>query len=155
MNTTESDNKPTLPVLFYHCKDTYDAMLRSSSKQKYRDGTDDKEAVVYEGFLTKLVTEELHLSTPYYTTVMRALKKMGCATQLRRGGSTATSQWRLHHEPTEDLFREKIGLPKKPTSQHKHRMDQHEGMIQDLNVRVLVLEDALKNIIQEEIKDAS
>jgi hypothetical protein len=125
-------------------------MLRQSSKQEYKDDDNTmKEAVVYEGFLTKLVTEELHLSVPYYTTVMRALKKMGCVRQVRRGGSTSPSQWQLYFEPTENLFTEKAGVSNKRNTQTT-RLEQCEDSIQALNRRVSTLEQALQNLVREE-----
>ncbi len=147
-----SSEEASLPVLYKHCKDTYDAMLRSSSKQEYRDDNNKmQEAVVYEGFLTKLVTEDLHLSVPYYTTVMGALKKMGCVRQVRRGGSTSPSQWQLYHEPTENLFRTKQQQGKKTSrSAHGSRLDQVEGTVQILNQRVSAIERVLQQFIDDE-----
>lgn len=58
---------------------------------------------VYEGALTNLFGS-CQVSIPYYTPVMRALKKMGCVEQLRRGGGTAPSRWVLYFEPTEEAF---------------------------------------------------
>lgn len=147
---SDQRGETTLPVLYSHCRDVYEAMLRSSSKQEYKDDDgSQKEAVVYEGFLTKLVTEELHLSVPYYTTVMRALKKMECVRQVRRGGSTSPSQWQLYFEPTEKLFVEKAGVTSKRNTQTT-RLEQAENSIQALNRRVTTLETALQNIIREE-----
>jgi hypothetical protein len=60
--------------------------------------------VVYEGMLTKLVTEDLGLPVPYYTKVRQFLMAMGCIRQLRRGGGSAPSQWELIREPTIDLW---------------------------------------------------
>src|SRR5882757_3836561 len=116
MTTTQGDD--TLPVLYQHCKDVYERMLTQSTKQEYKDGEEVKIAIVYEGFLTKLVTEQLHLSVPYYTSTIRALKKMGCMSQLRRGGSTSPSQWQLFREPTEELFRSTQKVKASPTSQY-------------------------------------
>lgn len=151
MNSSQGEAE-TLPVLFNHCKDVYAAMLRSSSKQSFIEDGQTKEAVLYEGFLTKLVTEDLHLSVPYYTSVMRALKKMGCVEQVRRGGSTSPSQWRLYFEPTEDLFKNKAGGKKRASSQHDSRLSQVEGIVQTLNQRVTTLENILRNLADEETK---
>jgi hypothetical protein len=146
-----SSEEGTLPVLYSHSKAVYEAMLRSSSKQEFKDADGQtKEAVVYEGFLTKLVTEDLHLSVPYYTSVMRALKKMGCVRQVRRGGSSSPSQWQLYFEPTEKLFVEKTKLTNKRSNAQSTRLEQCESNIQALNRRVTTLEAALQNMIKEE-----
>jgi hypothetical protein len=149
---SDTQGETTLPVLYSHCKAVYEAMLRSSSKQEFQDADGQiKEAVVYEGFLTKLITEDLHLSVPYYTSVRNALKKMGCIRQLRRGGSTSPSQWQLYYEPTEALFTEKVQKAgSRRTNPNATRLDQCEASIQSLNRRVSVLEQALQNLIKEE-----
>lgn len=140
----------TLPVLYQHCLAVYEAMLQSSAKTTTIDGGVKQEAVVYEGFLTKLVTEQIHLSVPYYTSVMRALKKMGCCSQVRRGGSTSPSQWRLFHEPTEELFTSKVQKARNsPTSQHTTRLDTLEGNQIMLAKRVSEIEAILRNALDE------
>lgn len=68
------------------------------------DGT--TEIIVYEGKLTELITQKLYLSVPYYTSITRALKSMGCIRQLRRGGGSSPSQWELIREPTPELWAE-------------------------------------------------
>jgi hypothetical protein len=60
-------------------------------------------AFVYEGFLTRLFNK-LSLATPYYTSVMQCLRKMGCVKQLSRGGGASPSKWELLQEPTVELF---------------------------------------------------
>lgn len=144
------EDEGALPVLFSHSKDVYEAMLRTSSKQGYKEGGEDKEAVVYEGFLTKLVTEELRLAVPYYTTIMTALKKMGCARQLRRGGSTSPSQWVLYHEPTEELYRDKVQRWRKPIGQNATRLDALEANLLQVGRRVSDLEAILHRELSEQ-----
>jgi len=77
------------------------------------DDHDEERIIVYEGFLTKLFAE-LGLSVPYYTTVMAALKVMGCAKQLRRGGSSTPSQWELRYEPNVEAFMRQVQGDKPP-----------------------------------------
>jgi hypothetical protein len=60
--------------------------------------------IVYEGFLTKLVTVKLNYSVPYYTKLRVCLVQMGCMKQLKRGGGTAPSQWEMIYEPTYEAF---------------------------------------------------
>jgi hypothetical protein len=87
-STPATKEKETLPALFEHSCDVYHAMLRVAHKEEYTENGETKYAIVYEGFLTKLITEApLNLAVPYYTTIRRALQKMGCIAQIRRGGS--------------------------------------------------------------------
>jgi hypothetical protein len=152
MNSNEPDEE-SLPVLFFHSKDVYEAMLRQSSKQPYHDGGEERVAVVYEGFLTKLFTEDLRLSVPLYSSVLAALKKMGCVAQLRRGGSTSPSQWQLFTEPTKDLFKAKVLGGKRrtgPASQYTTRLDQMEDMVAQLSKTVNQHSAILQRFIDEE-----
>jgi transcription termination factor NusB len=81
------------------------------------------EAVVYEGFLTRLITQQLNLSVPYYTKVRKALLRMGCIRQLRRGGGSSPSQWELSHEPDLDSFlkQEAPKVPKQDKDEATHQ----------------------------------
>ncbi len=101
---------------------------------------------MYEGMLTKLITVELNLSVPYYTSILRALKRMGCVRQIRRGGGTSASQWELICPPTEEAFL--LVRPRKAPKKGKQEMQQDQ--INALNNRVLALEKALERFAQEE-----
>jgi len=87
------------PKLFEHCSTIFEAMKRESSPQKVEGA----HTLVYEGFLTRLFAER-GMATPYYTTVMRRLKAMGCVRQLSRGGGNSPSKWELLEEPTIEKF---------------------------------------------------
>jgi len=136
-----SDKDEVAPAAIYgHCLTTYQAML---STAQIVEGDAGEEMVVWEGMLTHLISD-LHLSTPYYTKIRRDLLRMGCVAQLKRGGGTAPSQWRLIKEPTIDLFNE-AQEPKAPP------IDKYEILKQDfLQIvrRVQVLEEALENVIR-------
>ena len=128
------------PMLFTHCKNAYTAMFASSNH------IGDQQ--VYEGTLTNLITRELNLSIPYYTTITRALRGMGCIRQLARGGGTAPSQWELLKEPTEEefeKFKESGGIQKKgrvtPTDALKQQ-------IKDMNDRLSRLENGYMELVQ-------
>lgn len=101
--------------------------------------------IVWEGFLTRFITEELHLSVPYYTSVTQALKRMGCVRQLRRGGGSSPSLWELLTEPTEGLFNN--SLPKK--IYQVPRVEQLQEQVDSQEARIKSLEDILENIIKE------
>ena len=134
------------PALYLHCVSTYKEMLSTARMIVVNEGS----IAVWEGMLVQLVTGKLHLSIPYYTSVTRALKRMGCVTQLKRGGGVAASQWELHYEPTIEMFNS--AQPKKEIKQDKYALLQ--GQFDSLNTRVLVLEAALQNLITEEIQTA-
>lgn len=106
--------------------------------------------IVWEGFLTRFITEELHLSVPYYSSVTLALKRMGCIKQLRRGGGSSPSQWELITEPTEELFTNK--LPKKEPQ--VSRQSQLQEQVNSQETRIKALEDILENIIREAEQEA-
>jgi len=140
-----------LPILFDHCKAVYRAMFDRAEK-RYADeplnaggpaeiaalGNDNQDAMlVYEGHLTRLFTE-LRLSVPYYSSVTKELKRMGCIRQLRRGGGNSPSQWELIQEPTEELY--KIGTRNDPP---KTIVGQMQQQLNSVNNRLLRVEQAL------------
>jgi hypothetical protein len=118
------------------------------------DLTDEDYIIVWEGMLTKFVTADMNLSVPYYTFMTRAMKKMGCIRQLRRGGGTSPSQWQLVREPTEADFTKYSSetldanhiTPRKRQSMQEELRDQ----IANLNNRLSVVERALTFIIEEQ-----
>lgn len=112
-STTPDDDAP--PALFEHCRRVYAAMLDEARALAPNDNPDENEDViiVYEGFLTKLITHQLNLSVPYYTSVRTALIRMGCVRQMRRGGGSSPSQWEMIYEPTLEAFL-KAEPPKSP-----------------------------------------
>jgi hypothetical protein len=142
-------NEGTTLALYHHCCAAYRAMHERAHLVSDPDADDSpgqpEEWLVYEGMVTRLFARELNLSTPYYTSVMAALKRMGCIRQIRRGGGTAPSQWELITEPTEELFENKV--PKKLI---KSKEDVNADAIAALNRRVNALEEALQNFIRQE-----
>lgn len=140
-----SSNEPqtdedVLPQLFHHCVNVYAEMAKHSSARKLSDDeaaeAQSEYLIVYEGFLVKLITDTLHLSVPFFTSVTRELKRMGCVRQLRRGGGSSPSQWELITEPTEDLWREKVARRVAP----RDRISMLEQQVRHLNTRVQQLE---------------
>lgn len=79
-----------------HCERAYEFMLE--------EATYHGEALIYEGFLTHLITDKVGLSIPYYARIRGLLVDMGCIRQLKRGGGTSPSQWEMITEPTGALF---------------------------------------------------
>lgn len=101
--------KPT-PTLFEHCV----AVFQEMEGQARDEGA---EGLIYEGHLTKLFNQ-LGLSAPYYTSVMRRLKQMDCVVQVRRGGGTSTSRWRLVRVPSEESFRSHEDMKVRPNGKY-------------------------------------
>jgi hypothetical protein len=130
---TEGSGDSRTPALFGHCVRVYDAMMAEAHTAEEAGVT----IVVWEGFPTKLIMEQLKLSTPYYTYSLRALKAMGCARQLRRGGSSTPSQWELIKEPTLAAFQE--SNVKEPSASEL-RLEAIEQSNRDLNRRMQRLE---------------
>ena len=150
-SSPETESAP--PALFEHCVNTYHEMLRQakavvtvSAGDPHDDEDDDRasQIIVYEGFLTQLVTSKLNLSVPYYTSVRKALMEMGCIRQLKRGGGTSPSQWELIYEPTLEAFM--AATPKKVPEQPKDAMLQEQ--IASLNTRVSDLESISESVLE-------
>lgn len=97
-------DKDVLPAIFDHCLRTYKEMLSESRTVAEITGKDATRVVVYEGFLTNLITQKMRLSVPYYGRIRSLLIDMGCIRQLKRGGGTAPSQWEMITEPTVEMF---------------------------------------------------
>jgi len=64
-----------------------------------KDDTDS----VWEGYTTHLMSD-LKIPVPYYGKILDALQRMGCATQLQRGGGTSPSKWVVHKAPTLEAY---------------------------------------------------
>lgn len=141
-------------TLYLHCKRAYDHMLSQAKRVvadadiKNVDGQieigDVNTMIVWEGMLTRLITGDLNLSVPYYSSITKSLKNMGCIRQLRRGGGNSPSQWELITEPTEEMFNSIT--PKKETKPNKHEMLQDQ--VAHLNSRVLVLEERVQALLK-------
>jgi hypothetical protein len=101
------DGERPVPKQYDWATELYKKMLEEATpvEQVAQPGDPVTPVMVYEGHLTRLFSE-LNIPNPYYTSLMKALKTMGCVEQLRRGGGAAMSQWVLHRAPTEDDFRE-------------------------------------------------
>jgi hypothetical protein len=134
-----SEQEMEAPVaLFRHTVAVYEEM---ASQGKIVTVDADSNMLVYEGKLVELVTETCGLSVPYYTKVTQALKGMGCARQLRRGGGNSLSQWELIREPTLELFEEYAGEPAEVEPELPDFVTMQQ--FQDLNNRMSALERAV------------
>lgn len=134
-------SEDTPPKLFEHCSTVFERM-KKDARATVIEGN---HALVYEGFLTHLFSE-LNLATPYYTSVMQRLRKMGCVQQLARGGGNAPSRWELIREPDWDRFE----VADDRRLQSATKMGQMQGQINSMNTRILVLEDQMSAILRAE-----
>lgn len=125
------------PALFEHCCRVYEAMRQEAAPQGERG------VMVYEGFLTRLITVKLNLSVPYYTTIRKQLIRMGCIRQLKRGGGTAASQWELIYEPTEEAFFRAVDVKPKPET----KVDLLSKQVNDLSNDVSELQIQMEQVI--------
>src|SRR5690242_10755198 len=100
--TTTEEQASAPPSDFAHCKTLYEAMLAEAARvpDPEQPTEDNAGMIVYTGYLTKLVTQQLRFSVPYYTSLRHHLARMGCIKQLKRGGGSAPSEWLLIKEPT-------------------------------------------------------
>jgi hypothetical protein len=127
------------PKPFEHCSAVFERM-KKEAKATQIEG---QHALVYEGFLTRLFND-LQLATPYYTSVMQRLRKMGCVRQLSRGGGNSPSRWELIKEPDWESF--------EAAEQKRLRGDtkfgQLQGEVSSLNTRVAELEDKVARMLE-------
>jgi hypothetical protein len=122
------------PMMYEHCLRVYNAFDEEAKTENVNIMDGEPVAMkVWTGATTK-VFQKLGLATPYYSSVMQHLKRMGCVEQYRRGGGATMSKWILHLEPTPDLYEntEAIGSNK---SNHT-RLEQVEQQIKDLNKKI-------------------
>lgn len=138
------------PALFDHCVRLYDYMFREA---KYHEPPEDAPEgaqghLIWEGFLTKVITQELDLSVPYYTHCRRALINMGCLGQLRRGGSTGPSQWELLRPPNIEDFLSAQGVSKSYAQKRKKGEDTQNQRISDLSTRLATLEEQFSRLLE-------
>lgn len=131
-----------VPMLYEYVQKCYAAMEEEAQYEDVETQEGIQNLLVYEGFLTHLVTDTLHLSVPYYTKLTRALKAMGCMSQLRRGGSSTPSKWLLFRKPTLASFTD----PKVQEAVNKSATK--DQRTRDLSTRVGSLEDNVEALME-------
>lgn len=126
------EEREPIPALFEQCLEVYETMADSASFMKpYPDS--EEELLVYEGFLTRLITKDLNYSNPYYTKVTKRLKAMDCIRQVKRGGSTTPSRWALLKTPQLEHFRD---VSSQVTTRPSGRIEGIEQQLRDINKRL-------------------
>lgn len=139
--TTPVRRDETPAALYTHCVNVYERMVQEARMESNGD-------VIWEGMLVNFITGKMNLSVPYYTTITRALKRMNCIEQIKRGGGTAPSQWRLITAPTLEAFESA-----QPRRSNRKPIDKYEMLQDQLNAlsrRLVTVETALERVIQEE-----
>lgn len=114
----------TPPAMWDYAYKTYMAML-DQSKTTEEAGV---VHVVYTGFISGLMFDDLNVPVPYYGKILKALKAMGCVTQLRRGGGKSPSQWELWKTPTVEDFEKVWGQQQ----QEEHKTTPTESHLKDI-----------------------
>lgn len=141
-----SDLKPPeieeAPSLYQHCLDVYNLM---KSKAVVSEVPEHESHLVYTGFLTKEFAA-FGLGQPYYTSVMRKLRAMGCCKQIQRGGGPSPSKWLLLGAPTLAAFNQVNNSNQTNTSSAAVRVV--EQNTRDLSERITRLEASITRIIE-------
>jgi hypothetical protein len=144
---SETDTDEALPAIFEHCRTVYKEMeAEANLVSREGEGIDGSAELIWEGHLTKLFAR-LHLSVPYYTSVTRELKRMGCIRQRRRGGGNASSQWIILTEPTEELFRSDQNRTSGIAAKKANKLEMLEQQVKDLSRTVQKIADDYDIII--------
>ena len=147
VEVTEDAKRPGYdlpPALFNHCVDVFAYMWKHSTEDPENDN-----GRLWEGYTTKVFSQELHLSVPYYTNVMSRLKAMGCVVLLRRGGGGSKSLWSLLKQPELKEFYEAVDTI---APQRRSKSEAWTQQASDLSSRITALESnvaTLMEIIQE------
>jgi hypothetical protein len=148
--STPASNSPRVPkkgqspsAMFQHVSRAYSIM--AAEAVELEDGR-----LIYEGYLTHLVTKQMNLSTPYYTSIKNHLVNMQCIVQLKRGGGTSPSQWELSFAPSIGDFnrvKDASGNTKVKNQQQKTN-ESLEQKIRNMNERMITLEKQMKAVLE-------
>lgn len=142
---TPSTTESAPAALYGHCESTYTAMIAEAKSITSAETL--LTTVVWEGMLVNLITGKLHLSVPYYSSITKALKRMGCIRQIRRGGGTSPSLWEIIKAPSIEGFLK--DLPIREVAKSKQALIQTQ--LDSLIARVGVLEGIFKEFFDKEL----
>jgi hypothetical protein len=151
-----------MKALYDHCMEIFEEMEREAVPEEEKvvlegdEVTPDHESIEGTGYMiwtghTTHLFSRLGKATPYYTSVMDALKKMGCVEQLKRGGGNSMSKWRLVRKPEEEFFHE-AEKRKSPTQGSQKALEQQ---VRAMNIRITALEDQWRDFVQAGIQEVS
>lgn len=128
------------PALYQHCCTIWQAMADEADAATLGGVS----TLVYTGFLTQLFRKNL-LAVPYYSSVMSALKEMGCVEQTKRGGGSATSEWLILAKPDMNRWKNKAA-PGKWKEARKGSDAQIRQMLTDCALRLTDAENKIKRL---------
>lgn len=126
------NDNDTTSVMYDHCVNVYNLMHKTATLKEEGE----VRFLVWEGFFTRLIQNDLGLAVPYYTAIRAHLIRMGCVRQLRRGGGNAKSQWEVIKAPTKEAFEN----AEASTSAKARARETQSAQIGDLARRVTALE---------------
>lgn len=140
MSQQAPDRHDAPPAIFEHATRTWDYLYEQSFVEDSGDGP----IRIWEGSLTKVITDDLGLSNPYYTKITTLLRAAGCLEMLKRGGGGSVSRWMIRTKPdTELLYRTVQHLDSRSNQRFEAERAQ-EQRLKDINTRVLELEDEIE-----------
>jgi hypothetical protein len=89
------------PALWGHTQRVFKSM---------KDGAelDDEGRLIYKGYITHLF-RNCNVPVPTYGPVLDILKRIGCITQVKRGGGGAMSEWQILDDLELDAFMAMLG----------------------------------------------
>jgi len=136
MSAITTDPAAAIPAPYRHALDLY-RLLDAGAEIQTIEGMPRK---IWTGHMTKMVTQTLGLSLPYYTKILTLLKAAGSIQQLQRGAVTTPSVWLLLQQPTIELF-DAVALQGPLQTTARLRGQVQDQRVKDVNTRVNELED--------------
>lgn len=106
------------------------------------------EGLIYTGYFSVLVQQDMNLPVPYYTEIKGSLVRLGCIEQLHRGGGKTPSVWKLYFPPEPHLF-EQSRLQNGVQRRRPASITRLEQSILLLNNRLLEVEKVVARLLKE------
>lgn len=132
--------------------DHYMTVYEHMKAKAIAEDIDGKMALVYTGFLSRVVTGELKMPVPYYTYIVRTLEASKMAIQVRRGAGRTPSRWIITNNLATRAQIEAFLKSTTITSKPQGRYAALEQRIQDLTLRIDRLE-RLMNIMVPAVEE--
>lgn len=130
-----------LPALYGHCVTIYRMLHREAEDVDFEGDT----VRVFEGSTTN-VFNRAHLSTPYYSHVMKRLQNMGCVRQIRRGGGSSMSRWLIITEPTPEAWAQAAEMSR--VTARSGKVVQLEQKVRDLQRQFVEMKAVLDLLVK-------
>lgn len=111
----------------------------------WEHSVDEVRGRVWTGAMTSVLSDK-GISNGAYTPITGGLQMMGCVEQLRRGGGSTSSQWKLLKKPTIALF--ESAASSKYRTKERHRFEILEGQLEAAVKRIATLEHQIAILIE-------